>query len=228
MKPIELTKQQAKKLIQYACISIIIIIIILLVNLFLRMTEDNTDYNLHGKLLLPDLTGMEEEDAEILLSDTGFKNVSVEYIYDQFTNDNCVIRTNYHIRSILDEDAPVVIYVCDESIVFGEKKPEDTIADMPYDSLNQIQIIDLKVKEGMFYAIIQNNNPEAISGISFKMGYRNGNGSQIGSSEHELEDVVLMPGEKYMLSGEIKKPEAATVFFHSFTYNSKEIPENER
>lgn len=230
MKPIEITKKQAKIIgISFAVFLGVLIIAIIGTFIYRSNKKESNNIKLEGYIMLPDLTGMQEEEGIMELQEEGFENISVKYIYDQFTSDGRIIKTNYHIRSILSPEDEIIVYVCDESIIKKDTKNNGEIkTEIPYDSLNQVEVIDLKIKDGKIYAVIRNNNKDAIKNVTYKISYFNNKGEQIGGNTYIIDSGVILPGEKIMFEEELEKNGIYSIAFHSFNYQTIEVPDKQR
>ena len=231
-----LTNKQKKQITAFILVVILLLIILFFGKPFLKyINEVGRDNPYENHLLLPDLTGYYEDDAINELKSIGFVNIKREYIVDQYTVDGCVVKTNHHINSLLKPDEEIKIFICDEDLLKNtdyevESNPENNpSANNMYFSLNGISIIDMKIKDGKFYFLLKNNTSNAIKNISYKIGYQNKEQYEIGSEKYFLdEDIIVLPGEKYLISDNIRNDNAYYLYVNGFKYESISVPENER
>lgn len=183
---------------------------------------------------MPDLTQYDEADAVDMLYKMGLTNIQRVYLYDSKFDDKTVVKTNI-IRNtaINDLDVPIILYICDESLFFGnDEKPENDNIQAEsgqHISLNGIRIISFISKDNKFYAVIKNTNSYAITKINYIIGYNDENNISIGERIYQLDqNLVILPNEKYLISGDIKNLSAYSMEFNKFTFTKIEVPENER
>lgn len=226
---------ETKKKLSITGIVLILILLILLfrhpIMNFLNNAGRENPYE--NYLLLPDVTGYEEKDALTTLKEAGFVNIKRSYIIDQFTQDGCVVKTNYHINSQLKPDEEITIYICDKSLISNNETENDVtttpITNEQYFSMNNISIIDMAIRENYFYAVVRNNNTFAIKNIDYKIGYQDENGLSIGEYKYQLDDdLVILSGEKWTISCEIKNMSARYLYLSGFNYETISVPTKER
>lgn len=199
----------------------------------IRMVNNNGNPNQpSGLLLLTDMTGYTEEDALDKIHDIGFVNIKKEYIYDQFTQNGCVVKTNHHINSELKPNEEIIVYICDKALV---KEPEQEAVETSketertYFSMDGITVIDMAIKDNVFFAILKNNNSQAIKNIQYRIGYQNSDGSDIGENRYSLDsDFTVLPGEKFRIGMDIKNNNAYYIYVSGMTYEKVSVPDNER
>jgi hypothetical protein len=230
----KLKESDKKKIMGVVIAFILIILIFVFKDAFINyLNNAGRDDTYESYLLLTDVTGYSEEDAIEKLRNIGFVNIKRSYIIDQFTEDGCVVKTNYHINSQLKPDEEIILYICDKSLYLTENETDSNdiswSANKTYFSMDGVTIVDLTIKDGYFYCIVKNNNKEAMKNISYKIGYQDASGIEIGEYKYDLDsDTIILPGEKMELSGEIKSSSAKYLYVSGFTYDKEEVPEEER
>ena len=236
MKKNEEQKQKKTIPIKNKKIFIILIFIIIFIIIFLLIKAPLLNFiNNAGRndvssiyLLLEDVTGYSEEDAISLLKNQGFVYIKREYIIDQFTEDNCVVKTNFHINSYLKPDEEIVLYICDKSLLNNELETEsEQEVNDSYFTMDNISIVDMKIKDNTLYCIIRNDNSKAIKHILYKIGYQDESELSIGENKYDFDGIIL-PGEKQIISCEIKNKNAKYIYISGFSYSTIDVPENER
>lgn len=233
IKKNKLSYEQQQTIKKYSIIAFIVLLFALIAGPLVHFVNNSGNPNQpKGLLLLTDMTGYTAEDAIDNIKKIGFINIKKEYLYDQFTQDGCVIKTNYHINSELKPDAEIVIFVCDKSLI-QEEEPEKTednqSADRTYFTMDNISIVDMAIKDNTFYAILKNNNHQAIKNIQYRIGYQNSDGSDIGENKYMLDkDFTVLPGEKLKVSMEIRNSYAYYLYVSGLTYDKVDVPESER
>ena len=218
-----------KKLFFALIIGLISIVLILLVSHILITYENEHKYD--NYIFVPYLEGYDEEDAIQILKDKGFLNISVKYIIDQYTPDKCVVKTNKHLNYKSRPDEEIIVYVCDKSLIGDNEMVvnPDLSATTKYFSMDNIKIVDMAIYKDQFYAIIQNNNTTAITKIQYKIGYLNENEQRIGENKYQLdEDIIILPGEKYTIIGNIKNKSAYSLYVSGLSYEQIAVPDDER
>lgn len=230
-----LSHENKKMIIIGAIIFILLIITIIFRKPFLNYINNVGRENISDNYaLLPDITGFYEEDAINHLKELGFSNIQREYIIDQFTEDKCVIKTNYHINSLIKPDDEIIVYVCDKSIIedvidIETEIVEEKNVNTTYFTMNNLSIIDMSVENNTFHFIVKNNNKQAITDISYKIGYQDENKNTIGESKYKLDsNIIILPGEKYEITEELNNSNAYYLYISGFIYKKIDIPENER
>lgn len=209
-----------------------VLLILLVIKPLVSFVNNSGQPQTSGLLLLTDMTGYTEEDAMNKIRDIGFVNIKKEYIYDQFTQDNCVIKTNHHINSELKPNEEIVVYICDKSLlqVETEEEPSDSQeTEKTYFTLDGINIVDMAIKDNAFYAILKNNHSYAIKNIGCRIGYQDAGGSDIGENKYSLnQDFMALPGEKFQISMEIRNTDAYYIYISGLTFEVAPVPESER
>lgn len=197
------------------------------------INEAGRDHSRDSYLVLPDVTGYTEEDGLEMLRKSGFVNIKKEYIYDQYTQDECIVKTNEHIRAQLRPDEEIIVYICDKTLVDidnpnmehdGEHLPNNT-----YFTLNNMSIIDMAVKDDIFYAMIRNDSSRAMKNIVYIIGYQDESGYKVGENRYNLSsDVTILPGEKFIISGDISKVTAAYLYVSGISCEYIDVPSDQR
>lgn len=214
---------------KFLCIAVICVIIGIFI--FCNRNELYYYYQSVGReqypqntILVPNVTGYDEEDAMEKLRETGFENIERSYIFDKFTRDGAVVKLNYDINAPLNAEDRIVVYICKT-----DTTPVSEIdVNKDYYSMDYINIVDMVIKDNQFYAIIKNKNKAAIKDISYKIGYQDADKKFIGEKQYKLNDITILPDEKIFITGEIEKKDAAYITFSGFNYSTLEVPEKER
>lgn len=226
---------ETKKIIIISVPVLLLIISIIIFRKPLLEYVDNIGRNdtSENYVLLSDITGFNENDAINELKELGFYNIQKEYIIDKFTEDKCVIKTNYHINSLLKPDDEIIIYICDKSLIEEFNNIEETETNKnintTYFSMNNLSIIDSSVENNKFHFIVKNNNKQAITKISYKIGYEDKDKNTIGENKYKLdENKIILSGEKFEIVEEIDNDNAYYIYVSGFSYDKIDTPENER
>lgn len=225
----KISEDMKKKMVIAGIILLVLIVFILCRKPFMKfVNETGRDNTYENYVLLEDVTGYSEDDALEALREQGFVNIKRKYIIDQFTEDKCVIKTNFHINSYLKPDEEIVLYICDKSLLNDDKTIEESQeVNDTYFTMDNISIIDMKIKDDNLYCIIRNDSSQAIKDISYKIGYQDESGISIGENKYDL-DVIILPGEKQLISCEIKNKNAKYLYISGFSYTKIDVPDNER
>ena len=197
------------------------------------INEAGRDHSRDNYLVLPDVTGYTEEDGMEMLRESGFVNIKKEYIYDHYTQDECIVKTNEHIRAQLRPDEEIIVYICDKTLINmdnpnmehdGEQLPNNT-----YFTLNNMSIIDMAVKDDIFYAMIRNDSSKAMKNIVYIIGYQDESGYKVGENRYNLSsDMTILPGEKFFVSGDISKVTAAYLYVSGISCDYIDVPSEQR
>ena len=231
----KMSDEKKKKIIISSVIAILVVLIMIFHKPVLNFLNNAGRENPYANyLLLPDITGYEESEAVDTLKNIGFVNIKRSYIIDQFTQDGCVVKTNFHINSELKPDEEITLFICDKSLISSNDNTQQDqnntpIANEQYFSMNNISIIDMTIRDNYLYAIVKNNNTFAIKNIDYKIGYEDENQLATGEYKYQLDDdFVVLPGEKWTITSEIKNMSAKYLYISGFSYNKIDIPQNQR
>lgn len=218
-----------KRDVKFLCFAIIIILIGIFV--FCKRDDIYYFYQSAGRvqypenlILVPNITGYNEEDAIERLLEEGFTNIERAYTVDKFTKDGAVIKTNYDINAALNPEDRIVVYICKTEVT----QTDSVNVNKEYYSMDHINIVDMTIKGDKFYAIIKNKNNAAIRDITYKIGFQNENKKFIGEKQYKMDGITILPNEKYLITGEIEQLDATYITFSGFNYTTVEVPEEER
>jgi len=231
----KLSAEEKKKIFIGCAIGISMVVLLLCIKPFINLIENMGREDIHkGLILLTDVTGYTEDDAIEQIREMGFVNIKREYIYDQYTQDGCVVKTDHHINSELKPDEQIIIFICDKSLIQltgnnQEESPASQSADRTYFTMDNISVVDMAIKDNIFFAILKNNNSQAIKNIQYRIGYQDESGNDIGENKYKMNsDFMALPGEKFQISMEIRNNYANYLYVSGLTYEKIDVPEDER
>ncbi len=235
----ELTKKQKNQIILIAIGIVIFFIIVIGLKPFIKYINTvGRDHTYDNYLLLPDVTGYTEDGAVDKLRESGFVNIKRQYIFDQFTEDGCAVKTSYHLNAQLLPDEEIIVYVCDKSLVDitnnnekDDNNEQSTIQtpNKTYFSMDGMLIVDMAIKDDILYIIAKNNNKAAIKNINYSIGYQDESGMETGANKYSIDsDITILPGEKFEISVGIRNMYASYLYVSGFSYEKIEVPANER
>lgn len=229
----KLSSEDKKKVLKIVLPSIAAVVAVSIIIACISIFGGTTKKEAGGLILLGDITGYTEEDAINGLREDGFINIKREYTYDQFTQDGCVIKTDHHINSQLKPDDQITVFICDKSLINISEDENSTgnpvSADMTYFTMDGITVIDMAIKDNTFYAMLKNNNQQAIRGIQYRIGYQDSDGADIGENRYRMNaEYTVLPGEKFQINMEIRNEYAYYLYISGLTYEKVPVPDEER
>lgn len=203
-------------------IAIAVLIILLIVIAFLcRSAVTNYVNNIKNETKLQDdevlminIIGFDIESAKLELEKYG---ISYKIIYkpDNYNLPGNVIKTSANPGSCIKKDDPITIDVCENGELITELDHNIKTEATPF-TKNGLDVLSFYTNEDEFSIVIQNNTNLIITEVAYTIGYENAWGSKIGDKIFKEFDLFIQPGEKYILTNNIKNNNAYSLTIERF------------
>lgn len=222
--------KERKNLLQVIAFGVVVVLILALLrtpmNKFIESTKE-------GGKLLPDemiMTSFLGYDLDVATSilEKNEINVQVIYTYDKYSTDGTIIKTVPEDGYVIKKGSTVQLYVCDDGtpqhpLDYSSIQTQAT----PF-NLDHIDVISFDIIDDKFSMIIQNNNNACITSIKYTIAFSNNIGEKIGGKTYQVNDIQILPGEKYILEETIKEQDTAYVSVVSFDPTVISVPNQPR
>lgn len=219
-------KKKRKKLIT---LGIIFLIVILLFKPFKNALQSSRSEMVLGEneLIMIDLIGYDEQDAIDKLKVANI-TAQVIYVYDAYSSNGTVIKTEVEAGEIVTRGMTMKIYVCDdgnpyENVDYSEVRTPQT----PFVK-NHLDVIAFDIVEDKYEITLQNNNNVCIVELTYTVSYKNMKGEGVGSRTYTEPNLQLLPGEKLVLSEKINNTEVDYIDIESLKVITIAVPEEDR
>ena len=142
-------------------------------------------------------------------------NFTIVPIVDNYNIPGNVVKCDREVGEYININDTIKVYVCDNGILETDIDHKVDTEDTPF-TKNNIDVLGFSTTGNDFNIIIQNNNEVVIDSIAYTITYIDKNGNKIGDKTFKEFDIIIQPGEKYVLTNSIKNNDAYSLKINKF------------
>ena len=142
-------------------------------------------------------------------------NFTIVPIVDNYNIPGNVVKCDREVGEYININDTIKVYVCDNGILETDIDHKVDTEETPF-TKNNIDVLGFSTTGNDFNIIIQNNNEVVIDSIAYTITYIDKNGNKIGDKTFKEFDIIIQPGEKYVLTNSIKNNDAYSLKINKF------------
>ena len=142
-------------------------------------------------------------------------NFTIVPIVDNYNIPGNVVKCDREVGEYININDTIKVYVCDNGILETDIDHKVDTEETPF-TKNNIAVLGFSTTGNDFNIIIQNNNEVVIDSIAYTITYIDKNGNKIGDKTFKEFDIIIQPGEKYVLTNSIKNNDAYSLKINKF------------
>lgn len=185
----------------FLVISLLLAAFFPLINNYVKEVEQSM---YEGIELMPEVAGMNEAEAKLLLSDYEVVVERVERVSDYF-EDGVVTKSNVNPGTVLSPEQVIKLYVCSKPENKATKLETIVMPKFPV-SKNQITFKSAELKDGVLY-IVARNDGDMFKSFSVTLGQYNNLGEKINARRFFIRDVEVQPDEVFEFKVRLTNPQ---------------------
>ena len=167
-------------------------------------------------VMMPDVTGMEKEQALETLKNLGIRT-ETEYMYNQYFDHNTIIKCSVDPDNPVEKGSTIRVYICKDPNVTEIPKNEDFFKDiyLPQCPISKNAIVLTSVKLNDVYLTInfKNNSSKRITTLKYTLGFYDEAGNKLVNRTYTIENLTLNPQEGISDKIELKNANIKEITF---------------
>lgn len=177
-----------------------------------------------------DLSGYTEASAISKIEKVGLF-AQIERIYDPYCAEGTVVKASAQAHDVVKKGDIILLYICDKSmpIVNADYSDLQPMPPAPYkEPINNIEVVSFDIIGDKFNIVIQNPTDFCITSMNYTIEYSNALRESIGSRKYSVDEIQILPGQKFELEDFINQPDAKFIKVSYFDCKAIPVPENQR